>query len=77
MADNALSFDELIQAGWHVVAGRGTSSPRFTSISFCLDHDHHTVICVQGYGATMDAALADATHEANKWLARQSSPRRL
>jgi hypothetical protein len=77
MADNALSFDELIQAGWHVVEDKGIRSSHFTSISFCLMHDHHTVTCVQGYGVTMDAALADATLEANKWLARQSTPRRL
>jgi hypothetical protein len=87
MVGQIWGWDEAVQpamfatslAGGDVMVseGRGVSSLRFTSIRFCLDHDHHHVVCVQGYGATMDAALADATLEANTWLARQSTPGRL
>jgi hypothetical protein len=77
MANEAHSFDDLTQQGWRVIEDKGIRSPRFTSISFCLMQDHHALACVQGYGADLDRALADATHEASKWLARQSSPWRL
>jgi hypothetical protein len=77
MANESLSFDDLTQQGWRVIEDKGIRSPHFTSISFCWLQDHHTLTCVQGYGVDLDRALADATHEANKWLARQSSPWRL
>ena len=68
MLGNKWTFDELVANGWSVAEGRGVSNQRFTSLALCLTREGHQIKCVQGYGRTPQAALDDATEEANAWL---------
>ncbi len=68
MLGDQLTFDELVANGWSVAEGKGISNRRFTSLAFCLTREGHQIKCVQGYGRTHQAALDDATAEANAWL---------
>jgi len=68
MLGENLTYDQLVAEGWALVAGKGVSTPRFTSLSFCLTREGHRIKCVQGYGRTLQEALDDATSEANAWL---------
>lgn len=68
MLEENLTYDQLVAGGWSLVEGKGISTPRFTSLSFCLTREGRRVKCVQGYGRTFQEALDDATAEANAWL---------
>lgn len=68
MQGERLTYNQLLASGWSLAEGEGVSTPRSTSVAFCLTRHGHQVKSVQGYGRTRREALDAATSEANAWL---------
>ena len=69
----SLSLAELLTMGWQLHPTLGLRKRGFTSVAFEFFWEDIRIGAVQGYGNTVDAALADAVIWANHWLQEQPS----
>ena len=70
----SLSLAELLTMGWQLHPTLGLRKRGFTSVAFEFFWEDIRIGAVQGYGNTVETALADAVIWANHWLQEQPSP---